>query len=95
MAVGDTIGVPTSVDAGNYLDIQPGAGVEWDVHNIYYADAVAVEQYNGSISSVFYTDTGAGFLGRFCFHCTNTVRIRVKNNGSGAQIIGYDGVITK
>lgn len=95
MAVGDTFSGLSSVAAGAYLDIQPGAGVEAVIHNIYHASDVQLEQYDGSNSLIFDTDTGAGIYAKYAFHVTNTIRIRVKNTTAGSILIGYDGIVTK
>jgi len=95
MAIGDVVSNIASVSASSYLDIQPGAGVEWVIHNIYHEDQVQLEFYDGSLSLIFDSDTGPGIWAWYEFHANNTRRIRVKNTASGAKLIGYDGVVTK
>ena len=95
MAVGDVASALSSISASAYLDIQPGSGVEWVIHNIYHEDSVQVEFYDGSNSLIFDNDTGMGALLWMEFHCTNARRIRVKNTATAAKLIGYDGVVTK
>jgi hypothetical protein len=95
MAVGDVKSAIVSVAAGGYLDIQPPAGEEWVIHNIYHASDIQLELYDGTNSLIFDTDYGAGVYAKYAFHVTNSIRIRVKNTAASAQLIGYDGVQTK
>lgn len=95
MAVGDVASGLSSVAQDAYLDIQPGAGVEWVIHNIYHESNIQLEFYDGANSLVFDTATGAGVYAKFAFHMTNSIRVRVKNTAAAAKLIGYDGVVTK
>ena len=95
MAVGDTFSGLSSVAAAAYLDIQPSAGVEVVIHNIYHESDVQIEFYDGTNSLIFDTDTGAGVYAKYAFHVTNSIRIRVKNTAGTAKFIGYDGIQTK
>lgn len=95
MAVGDVVADIQSIAAGAYLDIQPGSGVEWVIHNIYHESDVELNRYDGTNSLTFDTDTGAGVYAKYAFHCNNADRIRVKNANTSAKLIGYDGMQTK
>lgn len=95
MAVGDVVSDIQSITAGAYLDIQPSAGVEAVIHNIYHETDVQIEFYDGTNSLIFDTDAGAGIYAKYAFHVTNAKRIRVKNTAAGAKLIGYDGIQTK
>ena len=96
MAVGDVKSSISSIAAGGYLDIQPSAGEEWVIHNIYHEYDVQIEFYDGTNSLIFDTDTGVGIYAKYAFHVTNSIRIRVKNtHASLAKLIGYDGVVSK
>lgn len=96
MAVGDTICDNASVTASGYMTIQPGAGVEWIIHNITWPNiAVEVSTYDGTNECVFHTDTTRGGLLQTVFHLTNTDYMRVKNAGGTTQVFHYDGVISK
>jgi hypothetical protein len=91
MAAGDVISGISSVAAGAYLDLQPGASVEWSVHNIYHEDAVTIELYDGTNSLVWGEFYGAGNR-EGIWNANNTRRLRVKNaHASAAKLIGYDG----
>ena len=95
MAVGDVVSAVNSVLTVAFLDIQPGAGVEWVIHNIYHEADVTVEYFDGTNSVVFYTGTVAGALTKHAFHVNNTRRVRVKNTNAATKLIAYDGIITK
>jgi hypothetical protein len=95
MAVGDVVSDLQSIAAGSYLDIQPGSGAEWVIHNIYHESKVELYFYDGSNSLLFEVDTAFGVFAWYEFHCTNSRRLRVKNTDSSAKLIGYDGVVTK
>ena len=95
VAVGDIFSGLSSVLTANYFDIQPSAGVEAVIHNIYHDGDIQLEFYDGTNSLVFDTVVGDGVYTRYNFHVINTRRIRVKNTASTTQLIGYDGVQTK
>ena len=96
MAVGDVVSGQSSIAAGAYLGIQPGAGAEWVIHNIYHEYDIELSQYDGTNTLVFDTEANAGVYARYAFHCTNSRCIRVKNtHDSDAKLIGYDGIVTK
>lgn len=96
MAVGDVSQFgPTSVANNSYLDLQPSAGVEVTVHNIYYAGAVEFYYYDGTNQIMFDSDTGAGARLGYVYHCTNSKRVRVKNVSGGSIYIAADGIQTK
>jgi hypothetical protein len=95
MAVGDVFSGISSIAAAGYLDIQPSAGVEVVIHNIYHESDVQIEFYDGTNSLIFDTDAGTGVYAKYAFHVTNARRIRVKNTAATAKLIGYDGVQTK
>ena len=95
MAKGDAIGNIASVAAAGYLNLQPGSGEEWTIHNITYAGAVEIYCYDGTNNLKCLADsTFGGFYGTV-LHCTNTRYYRIKNVSAGAFLCGYDGVQTK
>lgn len=96
MAAGDVIGVvPTSVANNAYLTLQPGAGVEWVIHNIYYGGAVTISKYDGTNDITVDTDVAAGARLNMFLHANNTHYFRIKNVSGGAIFIAYDGIQTK
>jgi hypothetical protein len=98
MAVGDAyIKAPESIANAAHLDLQPGAGVEIVVHNIYVPVGSAVELYyfDGTDTIKFDEDPVDGSRYNQQFHCTNSVYVRVKNVSGAALILGADGMVTK
>jgi len=94
-AVGDAVVANSSVSASSTLDIQPGSGVEWLVHNIQHEDDVEIQWYDGTnvIASQRFLGAGKEPMG---VRVTNSIRLRVKNLNTGSsKRIGYDGVVTK
>lgn len=94
MAVGDAVTGLSSIANGSYLDIQPSAGTEWIIHNLYYPASVEIYVSNGTNEIKFDFDTGAGGRLGYVFHCTNGHYLRIKNTAGTSQYLGYDGVVT-
>lgn len=94
MAVGDAVVDNSSVATTAFLDIQPGAGVEWFVHNIFHEADIEVSWYDGTntITVEQYLSNGRRPMG---VRVTNSIRLRVKNLDAGTKRIGYDAVVTK
>ena len=91
MAKGDIKNDLQSIAAGAYLSIQPSTGIAWVVHNIYHADAISVELYDGTNSIEFISSQdGPGGLVYNVHHCTNSIYLRIKNEESNAELIAYD-----
>ena len=78
-----------------YKDIQPAAGHEAAIHNIYYEDDIELYWYDGTDEVFFDACTGQGVYPCYGSHVTNSIYIRVKNVGGESHSIGYDGVYTK
>jgi len=85
----------TSVAAGAYLSIQPGAGVEWTIHNISVPIGTSAElyKYNGTNEILVDSNPSGGWSGEF-FHNTNSIYYRVKNTSASTAYFGYDGIIS-
>jgi len=95
MAAGDVVSGHASVNNGAYLDIQPGAGAEWIIHNLFYGGAAEIYRTNGSNDVKIDSDTALGCMMGRCFHVTNSIYLRIKNVSGGAVYCGHDGVVTK
>lgn len=94
-AVGDAVVANSSVSASAQLDVQPGAGVEWLIHNIHHEDDIELSWYDGTNTIVTQRFLGAG-REAVQIRVTNSIRLRIKNLNSGAaKRIGYDGIQTK
>jgi hypothetical protein len=94
MAVGDAVVNNSSIAAAAFLDIQPGSGVEWWVHNIHHEANIEVSWYDGTntITTEAYTGAGRRPMG---VKVTNSIRLRIKNTDAATKRIGYDAVVTK
>jgi len=95
MAIGDMYADIQSIASGSYLDIQPSAGSEAVVHNIYHEASIEIYRYDGSNDLLCASASGSGVFAYYAFHVGNTDRIRVKNLDAASKLIGYDGVYTK
>lgn len=95
MAKGDTAGGLQSVNAEGVLTIQPGAGIEWIVHNVYHEDSVELYLVEGANELLFDSETAKGSWSAFFFHLTNSHYLKVKNKAAAAKLIGYDGIVSK
>ncbi|MGH9201045.1 MAG: hypothetical protein ACRD2A_07400 [Vicinamibacterales bacterium] len=95
MARGDVKSAIASIAAAGFQDINPPAGEEWVIHNIYHEAAVTLDFFDGVNSIPFDSVTGKGIYAKYQFHVKNGVRLRVKNDDAAAKLIGYDGIQTK
>ena len=95
MAIGDVVNADSSIASSAFLTIQPGAGVEWVIHNIYHAADVELYFTDGSNDLKFDSDASMGAWTGMFFHVNNTRYLKVKNTNVAAQLIGYDGICTK
>lgn len=95
MARGDTVAGLSSINAAATLTIQPGAGIEWIVHNIYHEAEVELKVVESTNELLFDSDTEKGSWNAYFFHLTNTHYLKVKNTNVGAKLIGYDGIVSK
>lgn len=95
MAVGDvTIGLQ-EILTGNSLLIQPGAGAEWFISNVFFNGAVNIYFTNGALECLVSTYKGSGRWACVVLHITNSIYLKIKNISAVTKIIGYDGVVTK
>jgi len=95
MAVGAAVQGLVSKAQNEFLDMQPGAGIEWIIHNIYHENNIELYIYDGTNQIKIDSDSGYGAMYGLCIHCTNTKYLRIKSTYASAQLIGYDGIITK
>lgn len=96
MAVGDTYSFISSITAAGSVLIQPSAGTEIVVHNVWHGD----DLYPRFVSSgtFFSVSSLPAFLGanvetNLQFHLTNSVFLAFGSNS--AQTFGLDGIYTK
>lgn len=95
MAAGDTVVAFASVANDASQTIQPGAGIEWLISNLYFGQAAEVYRTNGSNPILVYTATANTYL-NINSRLTNGQYLTVKNKSGGASAyFGYDGIIWK
>jgi len=92
-AVGDAVADCQSIATTAVLTMQPGSGIEWIVHNVWFNDNIEIRRFDG-------TDTWAlQLLGPdfqpFTAHLTNTSYMTVQNLAGGNRVICYDGIVSK
>lgn len=98
MARGDAyIKAPTSTASGSFLDLQPSAGVEVVVHNVYVAAGSAYEVYysDGTNNILALSMPAGGAALNLQMHCSNTYYVRVKNTSGSTIYLAADGMTTK
>ena len=98
MAAGDVFQEgPTSISTGARLDIQPAAGEEWVIHNVYVPEGTAVdfEYFDGTNTITFDSDSVDGSRFNLNWHATTGTRVRVQNNTTSAAFFAADGIKTK
>ena len=94
MAVGDVVSAVVSLTNAASYYIQPTSGNEWVIHNIYHPRNIDLRWFNngvlvGSVGIL----TGPNIQTNLQFHLTNSIFVVIGCNS--AQVIGYDGVVTK
>lgn len=98
MAAGDAyIKAPASVAAAGFMDLQPGAGVEVVIHDIYVPTGTSYEIYfSDGTNNILYLSMGSGGGAlNLQAHCTNTNYVRVKNTSAAAALLAASGMTTK
>jgi hypothetical protein len=98
MAAGDAyIVAPTSKTTGSFLDLQPSAGVEVVIHDIYVATGSAYEVYysDGSNNILYLAMPAGGGALNLQAHCTNSYYVRVKNTSGSTIYMAASGMTTK
>jgi len=95
-AVGDVVADCQSIATTATLDAQPGAGVEWVIHNIWFEADVELQRYDGTNLAAVAQFIGPNFQWFTpAVHVTNTNYVRIKNLNGSSKVICYDGVVTK
>ena len=95
MTAGDSLTNHTSVANGASLTIQPPAGVEWMLQNLYMGGAWELYKTDGSNPFLIANSPTAGSLQNRDMICTNGLYFTIKNVSGGAVYFGYDGFVIK
>ena len=100
MAAGDAVvSISAAVADDGFLDVRPGSGVEWSIHNLFAAGAAELYFYDGTNSILIDsggsgTTSGISWTG-MVFEVTNSIYLRVKNVSGSTANLGYSGRVTK
>lgn len=98
MAAGDAyIKAPTSTASGSFLDLQPSAGVEIVIHDVYVAVGSAYEVYfsDGTNNILYLSMPAGGGALNLQAHCSNSYYVRVKNTSGATIYMSASGMTTK
>jgi len=97
LAKGDAVIVGLTSTANNSsLTIQPGASVEWVIHNLHTPEGSAWELYRTDGSNPIKIDHDAA-TGRYnlILHATNAQYYTLKNVSGSTVYLAADGMVTK
>lgn len=96
MAKGDAVvALGSIITTTSYQDLQPAGTVEWIIHEIYCAADCEIYWYDGSNQILLDTTPTTGrWYSNLTIHCTNAMRIRIKNINAASKYIGYAGIIS-
>lgn len=96
MAAGDAVVVGLTQETNNSsLTIQPGASVEWVIHNIFVPEGSSWELYKTDGSNPIKVASGAAPMFNLQLHATNAQYFTLKNVSGSTIYVGADGMVTK
>jgi hypothetical protein len=100
MAVGDAVnGFSYQLANNSEMDIRPGVGVEWIIHNLVFGAACEVyfKYYDGANTRTQKIDIRStyGAIVDQVWHLSNTYWLSIKNVSGSASNFAYNGIITK
>lgn len=96
MAAGDAVvGLSAGVTNGSFVEVQPSAGVEWVIHNVYCEGAFELYWYDGTNTIKIATEAAVPWYANLQVHVTNGKWLRIKNTSGSTLDFGYDGMVTK
>lgn len=96
MAQGDVFPLTSTVSNAGYFSMQPSAGVEVVISNIFFNGNAELYFYDGS-NRIGPIDSFNGPSGVFNLrlHCTNTYYYQLKNVSGSDALMGCEGVVLK
>lgn len=99
MASGDAVGAIESIADDAACTLQPGAGVEWIIHNLFVPDGTAADGVDIAVvdatGSILIADGITSSMLQQNFHLSNTQYITMTNRSGGTILLGYDGIVVK
>ena len=96
MAAGSAVASASiSVAAAASVLIQPSAGVEWTIFNVYAPTTASINllRTDGTNDILIDSNSAGGFFNNY-FRCTNTSYLKITNTGGSTIYIQYDGTQT-
>lgn len=94
MTAGSVVAANNSTGASATWTVQPAAGVEWSIHNVYWSGACSLKKYDGIYTVTFDSPTSAGALTNMIIHLNNSVYLQITDTSGATNVMGYDGVQT-
>lgn len=98
MASGDAVGAIESINDDGVLTIQPSAGIEWIIHNLFVPDGTAadgVQVHVVDATGSILLATVLSSLLSINLHLSNTQYATMTNKSGGTILLGYDGIVVK
>jgi len=95
-AITDSAIIPAS---GIFIIRPETIGEEWTIHNIYVpfggkAQLYRSDDVSGVDLGIFIEPIPVSKTGQFNYHCTNDEFLIIRNNGTDAIKVGFDGVVS-
>jgi len=94
MSLGQVYSTLTTLPASGTLSIQPEAGKEAVIHNIYYSGSIEVYFTNGTLQVKIHSDDSYGDLQGY-WHVTSDRYLQIVDKTGSGNTVGFDGVYTK
>jgi hypothetical protein len=95
MAIGDSVTNHSSILNGAFLTIQPGAGAEWLITNVYANGAFELYRTDGTNLIFLDATIAQGSFQNRKMIATYTIYFAIKNISGGTIYMGYDGFVIK
>lgn len=95
-AVGDAVADCQSIAAAASLQVKPGAGAEWIIHNVWFEYNIQLVRTDGTDVAATVELIGPDWQPFNAMNVSNSNWLELKNtHGSTAKVICYDGRVTK
>lgn len=94
MAKGDIVSGLSEIAAGATMTIQPEAGREVVIHNIYHDGEAEIYIVESALELLFDISGSKGAWSAYFFHLTHDHYLKVKNTNAATKLIGYDGIVS-
>ncbi|MHA1286993.1 MAG: hypothetical protein ACTSPB_06255 [Candidatus Thorarchaeota archaeon] len=95
MSIGDTVISLFELPGLSTVDIQPSAGIEWEIHNIFVGATCLLSITDGSTSLQIETLGPDSPIEKAKFEITNSVYLQLENTTGSTTLVSYMGVVVK